>query len=122
MQEMQLVRLAPALLPVLVALTPACVVISTDGTAEDSGPYVRATTPHQLAPGASPESVRSQLGDPTTVTELADGTQIWQWVHTETSRSQSHLLFLVNASKQSEGRHTAYVQFEDGVVSRCWRD
>jgi outer membrane protein assembly factor BamE (lipoprotein component of BamABCDE complex) len=122
MQEMQLVRLAPALLPVLVALTPACVVISTDGKAEVSGQYVSATTLEQIEPGASPEYVRSLLGDPTTSTGLSDGTCIWKWVHTETSRSQSHLLFLVNASKQSEGRHTAYVQFEDGVVSRCWRD
>lgn len=119
---LQPARLAPALLSVAVVLTPACVVISTDGKAEVSGQYVSATTLEQIEPGASPEYVTSLLGDPTNKTELSDGTSIWKWVHTETSRSTSHLLFLVNARKEHEGRHTAYVQFEDGVVSRCWRD
>jgi len=117
---MHLTSLAPVLL--LAFLSPACVIISTDGSKDVSGQYVSATTLEQIEPGSTGEYVLSLLGEPTTRSTLSDGTQIWKWSYTESSRSSSHMLLLLNASKQTSSSHHAYVLLENDVVTKTWRD
>jgi outer membrane protein assembly factor BamE (lipoprotein component of BamABCDE complex) len=104
------------------ALTPACVVISTGGHEEVSGQYVSAETLGQVQPGSTQEYVLSLLDEPTTKTVLSDGTEIWKWTYSSTASSKSSLLFLFNAERNTKRHHNSYIQFEDGVVSKSWRD
>jgi outer membrane protein assembly factor BamE (lipoprotein component of BamABCDE complex) len=103
-------------------LAPACVVISTDGHEEISGQYVSAETLAQIQTGSTQEYVISLLDEPTSKTALSDGTEIWKWTYSSSSSSSSHLLFLINAEKNTKNHHSSYVQFENGVVTKSWRD
>jgi outer membrane protein assembly factor BamE (lipoprotein component of BamABCDE complex) len=115
-------RASPISLALALALVPACVVVSTDGSERIDGQYVSATTLEQIKPGSTPEYVLSLLSEPTTKTALSDGTEIWKWSYSKSTSSKSSLLLLIDAEKCSSNRYNAYVQFENGVVAKTWRD
>jgi hypothetical protein len=106
----------------ILALAPACVVISTDGSEQIEGQYVSATTLEQIQRGSTQEYVLSLLSEPTSKTVLTDGTEIWKWSYSKSTSSKHSLLLLVDSEKCSTNRYNAYVQFEDGVVAKTWRD
>ena len=110
-----------ALLALPLALS-SCVIVSTGSDKSVSGQFVGSETLAQIQAGDSKEYVLAILGDPTTQTTVDDWTEIWRWRYRETRKSRGHVLLLINDSRTSEQEHSTYVQFEDGVVARTWRD
>ena len=96
--------------------------ISGDTKTETSGRYVGDETLAQITPGKSPEFVLALLGEPSTRTQLSDGSEIWKWAHVERKKSQSGVIFLLGTKTETEKTRTAFVAFKDGVVEKAWRD
>ena len=62
------------------------------------------------------------LGDPTTKTTLDDGTEIWKWRYTESRSSSGSVFLLLSTSDSKDHQNNTFVQFENGLVSKAWRD
>ncbi|MEM1449512.1 MAG: outer membrane protein assembly factor BamE [Planctomycetota bacterium] len=114
-------RTALFALPVAL-LASSCFVISTGSSKSVSGQFVGAETLGQIQPGDSKDYVLAVLGDPTSQTVVDDWTEIWRWRYRETRKTRGHVLILFNNDSSSEREHSTYVQFENGAVSRAWRD
>ena len=108
----------------LLALAPlvGCSIVSSDQHTSFSGNYVAADSLSQIAVGEStPDYTAAILGEPTSTTDLDDGSTIWQWDYTESRSSDGHVLLLFNGESSSKKAHSTYVHFKDGVVVKKWR-
>lgn len=100
----------------------SCVVIGADSHTTEHGRYVGDETLAQITPGKSAEYVIALLGQPTTQTDLADGVSIWKYSYVRKTRSNNHLLFVLDADSTRESSRSVFVQLKDGSVERTWRD
>ena len=87
-----------------------------------SGKRVSEETLAMIDPGDSADSVVGLLGEPTSKSEKADGSEIWKWHYEQTTKSSGAVLFLVGTSDSSESSGAVYVQIMDGKVVKTWRD
>ena len=113
--------LAPALLLACLPLA-GCVVIDSDSHTETSGTQISPTTLAQVEPGKSADFVLALLGEPSSRTTLADGTEIWKWTYRETRRSGGHILFVIDSDSTRETTLTSYVELCNGLVVKAWQD
>jgi outer membrane protein assembly factor BamE (lipoprotein component of BamABCDE complex) len=114
-----------ALLLAALALLPfvagGCLVTS-DSSEHRSGNYVADSTFDQIRPGKTTEGwVDATLGKPTSVSHLADGTDIWKYSYTERRDSSGAVFLIFGGSSSSEKTHTAFVEIKDGIVRNAWR-
>ena len=118
-RRLALLLLAAALLLPFVA--GGCLVTS-DTSEHRSGNYVADSTFDQIRPGKTTEGwVDATLGKPTSVSRLADGTQIWKYSYTERRDSSGAVFLIFGGSSSSEKTHTAFVEIKDGIVTNAWR-
>lgn len=105
----------------LVAGLQGCIINASSKTSQ-TGKYVSNETFKQIQPGANKDYVVALIGEPSTKTQLADGTEIWRWTYRETKTSSGAVIFLINSDTQNESEKSSYVQMENGVVTKAWQD
>ena len=87
-----------------------------------TGTYVAPQTLRQIEPGESQESVLDLLGQPTRKTRLDEGAERWTWRWSKTKRSRDTVVGISTTSQNVEESVAAYVEFQDGVVTKAWRE
>ena len=119
--------------PVLTAVLAAALIAATlplagclirsSSSSRLRGDYVGPTTFSQIEPGeTTAEWVRAVLGEPTRRETLDDGSQIWVWSHERRRKSSGGVFLIFGGSSDRETVGRAYVQIEDGIVTKAWRD
>lgn len=104
------------------AMTGGCSVIESDNHVSYTGNYVPTDSFSRIEVGRStPAFVEATLGEPTSRTDLEDGTQIWRWDYVVRRSGEGSLLLVFDGQSSSEKRHASFVQFQDGVVVKKWR-
>jgi len=118
------VRLPRAALPLLlVSFLGGCVIVNADSHTQYEGRYVGDETLAQIRPGATQEYVSALIGEPSTRTDLADGTTIWKWAYSKRVSSQNHVFLLFSGDSSNVTQGAVYVEFgPDRLVRRAWRD
>lgn len=113
----------PFVLSTLLAgfVATACI-INVDSHKERSGRYVSQATLEQIVPGRSKEYVQALLGEPTTRTIVENTTEIWKWSYSETTHSEGQLIFVYSGDSTERVEGATYVEFQDSVVHKTWRD
>ena len=115
-------RIAIAALAAAACALPACSVISSENHVSYTGNYVPSDSLGQIRLGEStPEYTEAILGEPTSKSDLEDGTSIWRWDYTVRKSGEGNLLFVFDGESSSEKKHSTYVQFKDGVAVKKWR-
>jgi len=111
---------------VVLALAAPCVLtgclIGSKQRTHVTGRYVGPDTLAQIQPGKSAEYVTALLGDPSEKVSIDGGVEIWKWSYTERRDSSGSLIFVFSADSQTETQRTTYVELEDDVVVKAWRD
>lgn len=119
---MPLRRTATLALPALLVLAGGCSIVRSDSHVSYTGNYVSTDSLTQIQVGEStPSYVEAILGEPTSRSELENGSIIWRWDYTESRSSDGSLLLIFDGSSSRTRKHSTYVQFEDGVVAKKWR-
>ena len=113
-------RLLAPLCACALAAAAGCAISSSK--TDFSGVYVAPQTIRQVEPGQSQESVLDLLGQPTRKTGLGDGAERWTWRWSKTKRSRDTVVLLSTTSQNVEESGAAYVEFQDGVVTKAWRE
>lgn len=104
------------------AVLPGCLISGSSDT-KISGQYVGPATFNEIEPGVTTvDWVRGVLGEPTTKTSLADGSEIWKWSYTRKRSSAGGVFLLIGSSSAEETVGATFVQIKDGVVVKAWRD
>ncbi len=112
----------PLVLLALVPLFSSCL-IGSHSHEERSGTFIGDATFARVGPGDSMEFVRELFGPPGQ--EIDTGTEnsvIWKWSYKSETRGDGKLflVFHTESSKSTEG--TVFVEFENGLVVKSWRD
>jgi outer membrane protein assembly factor BamE (lipoprotein component of BamABCDE complex) len=89
---------------------------------EVTGVHVGPETIAQLRPGTTKAFVLALLGEPTSKTDLGDGSALWKWAYSERKTSSGAVLFVFGSETKHETTSTCYVEFKDDIVQRAWRD
>jgi outer membrane protein assembly factor BamE (lipoprotein component of BamABCDE complex) len=101
---------------------PACSVIESENHVRYTGNYVPADSLSQIKLGEStPEYTAAILGEPTSKSDLDDGTSIWRWDYTVRKEGEGSLLLVFDGESSSEKKQSTFVQFKDGVAVKKWR-
>jgi outer membrane protein assembly factor BamE (lipoprotein component of BamABCDE complex) len=97
--------------------------VSSQNKRTTSGNYISSAAFSEIKEGTTTgEWVKATLGDPTSSSKLADGSEIWKWSYTETRDGQGTVFLLFSGSDQTVTKSNAFVEIKDGVVTRKWRD
>jgi len=114
------------LLCTLLLLAPSlagCVIVNADSHTRYEGRYVGDETLAQIRAGSSQEFVTALIGEPSSRTDLSDGTSIWKWAYSKRVTSSNHVLLLFSGDSSQESQGAVYVEFgADGLARRTWRD
>jgi len=88
-----------------------------------TGKYVGAHTFDQIEPGKTKADwVEATLGEPTEKKKFDDASEIWKYTYTQHKDSQGAIFLVFAGNDSRERRGTAYIELEDGVVQKKWRD
>lgn len=116
---MQLNRAMAAGMVLMVLPLGGCLVSGADST-EVSGTQVAPLTLETLQEQAmTREQVIDLLGPPTRSTEIKNG-EIFSYEWEKRKEGGGAVLLLFAHRHSTEEKSTAYVQFEDGVVTKTW--
>lgn len=118
------VRRPAATLVLLVLATFLCggCIINTGSRVEQSGRQISTQTLEQIQAGRKMDFVQAVLGEPTTRSTLAGGTEIWKYQYREKRTRSGTVLFLFSGDNTTVIEHACYVEFQDGAVTRSWQD
>jgi len=87
-----------------------------------SGHYVADTTLQQMKPGeTTTEWACVIVGDPTSIRQLADGREIWQWSYSETKTNAGAVFLLLRTNDVTKEEGTVFAEFKDGVLLKWWK-
>ena len=95
--------------------------VAVDSEQRHSGNYVADTTFAQVKAGKSAGFVRATLGAPTKITAIEDGSELWDYIYTETHESSGAVFLVFGGHDVKESSHHAFVELKNGVVSNAWR-
>jgi outer membrane protein assembly factor BamE (lipoprotein component of BamABCDE complex) len=110
-----------ALFALMLATETGCLV-ATNSTTSRSGNYVSQSTLNQITPNQTTQDwVKSVVGNPTSKSMLADGTEIWKYSYSQRTDNDGYvfLIFAGNDSKEAAG--TIFIELKNGLVTRCWQ-
>lgn len=100
-----------------------CVIVNADSHTKYEGRYVSDETLTQIQRGATQEYVLALIGEPSSRTDLSDGTSIWKWAYSKRVSSQNSVFLLFSGDSSKESAGAVYVDFgPDHLVRRHWRD
>ncbi len=87
------------------------------------GRYIGDQTIAKIVPGeTTKEWVRAVLDEPTAKHSLSTGVELWKWDYRKVETSRGSVLLLLRGKSREETIRSVYVEFEDDVVNRVWRD
>jgi len=97
--------------------------VSGNSTSTMSGSYVGASTFSQVEPGVTSEEwVLAAFGEPTSRTNLSDGSQMLKWSYRQSKSGSGSVFLLYGGSNSTERQGATFVQVRDGLVVKAWRD
>lgn len=111
-----------ALLAAATLALPGCLV---SGSSKEtmSGTYIGPSTFEQIEPGRTTEKwVKAALGEPTSKSDLDDGSSLWKWSYRKDRASSSAVFLVFGGSSRKESSGATYVQMKDGIVVKAWQD
>ncbi len=111
----------PLLVVAAAALLPACL-INSDRNVEQRGQFVGPETLSKIEPGRGKDFVLALLGEPSSRSKLEDGSEIWRWSYSEVTSSETGVIFVLGSKSSREKQGVVFVEFEDGLATRAWRD
>jgi len=88
-----------------------------------TGTHISPTTFSNIEPGVTTETwVRAALGEPTSRSELDDGSSLWRWSFRRDKTSSSAVFLIFGGSSRKESEGATFVQLKDGIVVKAWQD
>jgi len=115
------------LLPTALIVTTAlpltgCSIISSNNHVSYTGNYVPSDSFSRVKTGESTTAfVEATLGEPSSRTDLEDGSSIWRWDYVVRRSGEGSLLLVFDGESSSEKKHSSFVQFAHGVATKKWR-
>jgi outer membrane protein assembly factor BamE (lipoprotein component of BamABCDE complex) len=104
----------------LLLATAGCL-FESKSTVRRSGNDVSTATFEQIMPGSTTAAwVRATLGDPTAIAKDGHG-EVWSYAYTEHVDSSGYVFLVFSGANSTETTRKAFVEFNDGIVSRKWR-
>ncbi len=104
-------------------LLGGCVIINSDSHTTFQGRYVSDETLAQVRTGNTQEYVTALIGDPSSRTDLSDGSAVWKWSYTKRVSSKNSVLLLFSGDSSHENQGSVFVEFgPDELVRHTWRD
>ena len=98
-------------------------IVHADSQTTHEGRYVGDETLGQIRPGSTQEYVLALIGEPSSRSELSDGSSVWKWAYSQRVTSKNHVLLLFSGDSSRETQGAVYVEFgPDKLVRRTWRD
>jgi len=89
---------------------------------QTEGRYIGDQTLSMIEPGTTDQNwVLAVMGEPTRRSVLDDA-EVWVWDYKRIRHADTEVLLIFDGEKRSETSQSVYVEFEDGVVVRAWRD
>ncbi|MCB9915942.1 MAG: outer membrane protein assembly factor BamE [Planctomycetes bacterium] len=106
----------------LALLCPACL-IGSDRDIDTTGVYVSDQSLAKVRPGQSSDYVLELLGEPSRrVMSGEEGVEVWRYSYSKEVRDETHVFLIINSESTTRSDSTVYVEFQDGVVTKTWRD
>jgi outer membrane protein assembly factor BamE (lipoprotein component of BamABCDE complex) len=112
-------RLAAA---VVLGLAATGCLIGSETHTQQEGRRISQETLDRIRPGNSEEYVRALLGEPSSRTPVEGGLQVWKWQYRTVKRTEGAVFLLVSSDQKVEEAGAVFVEFENGLVTRTWRD
>ena len=110
------------LIGIALSLMPMGCLVTSHSSETHGGNYVSDNTFAQIKPGqTTPVWVKATLGDPSKVTKMDDGTELWDYTYSEQKESSGAVFLIFGGSDTKESTGHAFVEFKNGVVTRAWR-
>ena len=99
-------------------------IVSTNSHVRRSGPHVGSSTFAEIRPGKTTAGwLLATLGEPTTRADVDGGAaEVWKWSSTEDKSGSGSVWLLYDGTSHKHVVTNTYVQLEDGVVTKKWRD
>ncbi|HWE93348.1 MAG TPA: outer membrane protein assembly factor BamE [Tepidisphaeraceae bacterium] len=104
----------------LTPLTAGCLV-TAQSEQRQSGNYVADSTFAQVKPGKTAGFVRATVGQPTKITSVEDGSEVWDYLYTERKESSGAVFLIFGGHDVKETGHHAFVELKNGIVTNAWR-
>ncbi len=96
--------------------------VTSHSSESHSGNYVSDSTFDQIKPAQTTTAwVKATLGEPTRVTKVDDGTELWDYAYSEEKTSSGAIFLIFGGSNVKESTHHAFVEFKGGLATRAWR-
>jgi hypothetical protein len=103
--------------------TSGCITSRADVTYGPKGPPAGHSTLRQVKVGqTSKEWLLGTLGEPTRVTQTAEGTEILTYEYTKTVDGDFKVFLLLNSRDRREERTVYTFELRDGIVTKYWKD
>ena len=104
-------------------LASGCLVSKNDVTYGPKGPAIGAGTTRQIKLGqTSKEWLLDRLGEPTSETETAEGTQLLKYVYTKKIDGKFVLFPVLVLDNNKETRTVYYFEIKDDAIIRYWKE
>lgn len=107
------------------ALVPGCLptLVNASGSKTHTGEFVSRDAFGQVRTGKTTQAaVLAMLGEPTSRATDDYGHEVWAWRYEERKQSSGEVLLLFDISNHKVTPGAAFIEFQDGVVTRKWRD
>ncbi len=120
MNRYQTTRTVILLLAIMLAFS-GCLFSSSEDT-KVTGRYVAPEVLDQVQVGNDKNFVLDLLGEPTSRTSPAPGTDVWKWEYTRATTKKGAVFLLLASSKTTTETESIFVEFKTGRVTRTWRE
>ena len=120
MNRLQSTRTAILLLAIPLAFS-GCLFSSSEKT-KVTGRYVAPEILDQVQVGNDKNFVLELLGEPTSRTSPAPGTDVWRWEYTRATTKKGAVFLLLSSSKTTTETESIFVEFKSGRATRTWRE
>ena len=100
-----------------------CVCAGSNINYGPKGQPIGKATVSQIKPGQTTKAwVLSLLGDPSSVREMPDGTEVLKYEYSKTKNGKFVLFPIIFLHDSKVEQTTCYVEIKDGIVTRRWTD
>jgi len=100
-----------------------CVAANSNIEYGPKGPPIGDATLAQIQPGETSKAwVISLLGQPSSVAQMPDGTEVLKYAYRKEKKGCFTLFPIVFLNGAKVEQTTVYIEMKDGIVTRRWRD
>lgn len=88
-----------------------------------TGAYIGPQTVAAVRPGETrAEGVVAMFGEPSNKSTLEDGSELWRWDYTRSSKGGGYVFLIAASRHRDEVSSRTFVQLKEGVVTKVWQD